>query len=419
MRLILSVRLFFISALFVFVCTLCAPRGAWALTVDAVRLGAHNNASRMVLDLGGPAEFRVFLLPAPNRMVIDLPPHEWNAGIVPPAPAAGIRRVRHGPTVGGLGRIVIDLARPVTIRSAFMLPRDNKRPNRLVVDFLPSNQQRFNAELPRVFGTLQPAVNTAGKLEGLPTPQEPEPPPAKAKNKLPENEKPLIVIDPGHGGEDPGAIGVNGVKEKNVALAIGRELRRQLLETGRYRVHMTRDRDVFIRLRERVNIARDKGGDLFISIHADSINKAGVRGASIYTLSEQASDEETAKLAARENEADKIAGIDLGVEDEEIASILVDLAMRDTMNQSKFVAIKLSQSFPRQGLVLLERPTRSAGFAVLKAPDIPSVLVETGYMSNAKDANLLNTPAHQRRIANALLGGIDAYFKKVEERRNN
>jgi N-acetylmuramoyl-L-alanine amidase len=188
-----------------------------------------------------------------------------------------------------------------------------------------------------------------------------------------------------------------------------------LENTGRYRVSLTRDKDIFIKLRDRVTIAREKQADLFISFHADSIEKGGVSGVSIYTLSEKASDAQSAKLAAQENRADLIAGIDLTVEDEDVANILVDLAMRDTMNQSNFFANKLVQNFKADSVKLLDSPHRSAGFAVLKAPDIPSVLIEAGFMSNKKEVEMLSSPSHRKKIAGSVRDAIEAYFEQVRK----
>ncbi|MGB4056478.1 MAG: N-acetylmuramoyl-L-alanine amidase, partial [Alphaproteobacteria bacterium] len=214
---------------------------------------------------------------------------------------------------------------------------------------------------------------------------------------------------------DPGAHGINGTNEKIITLAIAKELKAQLESTGRYRVALTRSDDRFIKLRDRVKIARQKEADLFISIHADSIGHSDVSGVSVYTLSEKASDAQTAKLAEQENKSDLIAGIDLSTEDKEVASILVDLAMRDTMNQSGFFANTFLKKLQSHKLNILDKPHRSAGFAVLKAPDIPSVLVETGFMSNKKEAALLSTPAYRKKIASSLREAVDAYFEKVRK----
>lgn len=242
----------------------------------------------------------------------------------------------------------------------------------------------------------------------------PEMPPVVKARKGP---KPMIVIDPGHGGDDPGAIGANGAKEKTVTLAAAKELKEKLEKSGRYRVHLTRSGDKFIKLQDRVKIGRNQGADLFISLHADSIDKPGVSGASIYTLSNTASDAQTAKLAARENRADLIAGVDLSHEDKEVANILIDLAMRDTMNQSKFFANTVVKQ--GQGIELLDKPHRYAGFAVLKAPDIPSVLIEMGFMSNKREVSQLSSPAYRAKIVNAVSGGIDAYFAKIQKNGQN
>ena len=381
-----------------------APLQAFALDVNYVRFGQHQDKTRLVLDLDQPANFRSFVLSDPYRMVIDLPTFTWKAGEVEGPSQAGITAVRHGNLEPGVSRIVFDLGRAISIQNAFTLPAASGKPHRLVIDFANVSPSVFAKTRNAVHGNLKLATAQAEK------PQPYSPPP-----KRKPTEKPLVIIDPGHGGVDPGAIGANGVYEKHVALALGKELKKQLEASGQYRVKMTREDDRFIKLHNRVKFARRHYGDLFISIHADSLRRSSVRGASVYTLSEKASDAQTAKLAARENKADLIAGIDLDVEDEDVANILMDLAMRDTMNQSKFFANTLVDTFGNQGVRTLERPHRFAGFAVLKAPDIPSVLVEAGFMSNRKEADLLNTSGHRRKIAAALKQGVDKYFKQVSK----
>jgi N-acetylmuramoyl-L-alanine amidase len=200
-----------------------------------------------------------------------------------------------------------------------------------------------------------------------------------------------------------------------VVLALAKELKKQLEASGQYRVKLSRENDHFIKLTDRVKFAREHSGDLFISLHADSMPDKNVSGASVYTLSEKASDAQTARLAARENKADLIAGIDLNVEDKDVANILVDLAMRDTMNQSKFFANTLVQNLKSSNVRVLENTHRYAGFAVLKAPDIPSVLIEAGFMSNKKEADMLNSHAHRKNLAAALKQGIDRYFDQVRK----
>lgn len=388
-----------------------------ALDISDVRFGAHGEQTRMVLDMDEIADFRVFTLSSPYRIVIDLPAFTWNAGTIEKPASPNITAVRHGLLKPGISRIVFDVDHPVNIHAAFTLPAQSGKAHRLVLDLGPSSEALFERNKDKIFGmlpddhTLQPSAAAQApppyrevSLGGMTPP--------KPQSVI---VKPLIVIDPGHGGVDPGAIGANGVHERAVTLALGKELRKQLLETGRYRVEMTRDTDVFIKLADRVKFARKYNADLFVSIHADSLENGKVSGASIYTLSEKASDAQTAKLAARENRADLVAGIDLSVEDKEVANILLDLAMRDTMNQSKFFANTLAGTFKSHSLKTLDTPHRSAGFAVLKAPDIPSVLIETGFMSNRKEADLLNNPAHRRKLAKAILSGIDTYFEQVRK----
>ncbi len=220
---------------------------------------------------------------------------------------------------------------------------------------------------------------------------------------------PVVVIDPGHGGADPGAIGVNGVMEKTLTLAVALELRRLLESTGRYRVALTRSDDEYVGLRERIARARAARGDLFLSLHADSVGRPHTRGASVYTLSERASDAEAERLATKENKADIIAGADLGEHDAVVATILIDLAQRGTKNKAVGFADLVAEEI---GAVtpLLRRHRRFAGFAVLKAPDIPSVLIELGYLSNATDARKLASAAHQQQMVRAIARAVDRYF---------
>ncbi len=376
---------------------------ALALTVQNVRFGEYNSKTRLVIDLDQAADFRTFILPDPVRMVIDLPAFEWRAGQIQSPQSAGVMETRHGNLEPGISRIVFDLNRPVSIQSAFTLPASGEKPPRLVIDFANASPSVFAKTNNSLHGDL-------GKTNAHKQPDPPNAPPQTATPTTPK--KPLIIIDPGHGGVDPGAVG-DGIYERNITLAMAKELKSQLERSGNYRVKLTRDTDTFIKLGNRVKIARQSDGDLFISLHADALDKPEVSGASVYTLSEKASDAQTAKLAARENKVDLIAGVDLETEDKEVADILMDLAMRETMNQSKFFANTLVQTFKNSGIKTLDNAHRSAGFAVLKAPDIPSVLVEAGFISNKKEAQLLNTASHRQKIARALKNGIDKYFEQV------
>lgn len=433
---------------------------AQALEIKDVRFGVHPDKTRMVVELDQKTDFKSFVLPKeadkPYRLVVDFPDFEWNAGTITQPPKIYVSDIRTGDLVNGVRRMVIDLQKPPLVTSAFILDAKDGKPHRLVIDFKQVSAEVFKSSKRKSFGTLEPQKKQTTKtgqprtaqkktsqnkasndpLENLIQTFENEdspvnitalniPVPSK-KPTLKQTAKPttplrkkIIVIDAGHGGNDPGAVGSGNLKEKNITLAAARELKKQLQKTGRFQVYLTRDNDRYIKLYKRVAIARARKADLFISLHADSIDKSNVRGASIYTLSNKSSDAQTAKLAARENQSDLIAGIDLSHEDKEVANILLDLAMRDTMNQSKFFANTVVDQKRAHGIRILERPHRFAGFAVLKAPDVPSVLVEMGFMSNKSEARLLNTPKHRAKIAASLVSAIQLYFTKVEENTLN
>ena len=220
----------------------------------------------------------------------------------------------------------------------------------------------------------------------------------------------VIVIDPGHGGKDSGAIGKLKILEKNVTLEVAKKLNKKLNESSHFKSFLTRNSDKYINLRQRVNLARGYKADLFISLHADSNFKRNVRGVSIYTLSETASDKEAEALAKRENKSDLIDGLDLSVESKEVRNILIDLTQRETMNQSSNFVNYLINEFKKR-TKLLQRTHRFAGFAVLKAPDIPSVLIEMGYLSNIKDAKLLISSDYHKKIVESISSSIESYFK--------
>ncbi|CUW41208.1 Putative N-acetylmuramoyl-L-alanine amidase [Magnetospirillum sp. XM-1] len=261
---------------------------------------------------------------------------------------------------------------------------------------------------PQPVAAPQPASPPPQVLQAVqPAPQPSSPPTesvAKAKDGVP-----VIVIDPGHGGVDPGATGVSGTYEKHITLAMARELKTMLERNGRYRVHLTRDRDVFIRLRERIAIARAQGADLFISLHADAVQNPQIRGLSVYTLSRNASDSEAQALAEKENKADLIAGIDLTHESADVANILIDLAQRETMNRSAGFATELVDEVGQE-MDLLGNTHRFAGFAVLKAPDVPAVLVEMGYLSNEAEERMLRQPQYRARLAKSVAKAVERFF---------
>lgn len=238
------------------------------------------------------------------------------------------------------------------------------------------------------------------------TSAKPLPAPAIKKPKKVVPKPKLIVLDPGHGGKDPGALGLRGTEEKQVVIKVARDLQQQLQVGGRYRVLLTRNGDTFIPLRERVARAEEAKADLFLSIHADSHPDADVRGASVYTLSEEGSDREADALAARENGA----GMQLSRHSDAVARMLVTMSQRGTVNDSRRFADTIVQTFGRSGVRLLPRSHREAGFAVLTSPDIPAALVELGYLSNRYDEKLLTVPQHQAALGRALRASVDAYF---------
>ncbi len=371
------------------------PAGAGALSpnVDGMRIGVYDTRTRFVVDLDRSATFSVFTLSDPYRVVVDLPEVTWSS---PLKRVSGglIAQLRFGLLKPGVSRIVLDVGGPVRVLKSFLLaPSDALRHHRLVIDLVPTDRKTFMREIRARLATARTAPPRAAPV--------PRPKPRDGKK--------LVVIDPGHGGVDPGAISRSGRYEKHVVLAHARELRRQLLATGNYRIVMTRNRDVFMRLRKRTEKARAAGADLFISLHADSIARPSVRGASVYTLSERASDREAAALAARENKSDIIAGLDLDARSSEVADILIDLSQRDTKNQSaQFAGILIHEMAKVRRM--LRNTHRFAGFAVLKAPDVPAVLVELGYLSNRADERLLLDTKARLRVVSAIVRAIDRYF---------
>jgi N-acetylmuramoyl-L-alanine amidase len=290
----------------------------------------------------------------------------------------------------------VDLAAPVKVEKSQILPPEGGSGFRLVVDLGPTTNSEFlaHAGWPRDVFAAMASV-------------EPQRAPMSTAVR---GGKRLIILDPGHGGIDPGTHGQSGILEKDLVLSVAKTLRKALESTGRYRVQLTRDTDVFIPLRERVNIARAAHGDLFVSLHADSSDHRDVRGASVYTLSEDASDREAATLAEKENMSDIIAGVDLTGENSPVASILIDLAQRDTMNRSVRFAETVVGSLPSATMLLPLFPHRSAGFAVLKGPDIPAVLIELGYLTNPKDENEMVTETWRNGVARAISSAVDTHF---------
>ncbi|MFZ5673847.1 MAG: N-acetylmuramoyl-L-alanine amidase [Pseudomonadota bacterium] len=400
-----------------------APAQAEEVTAIAARVAGDDGKTRFVADLTRPVSYSVYVLPNPYRVMIDLPGVAFDLG--PGSGGSGLGLVgayRFGPLGKDRSRIVIDTTGPVLIAKSFLVKPENGQPARLVVDLVKTDEKTFRmaheadmAARPQT-AAAEPesddAMQTATAV-ALPVPKPgTEAPPTSAERPAPAKRadgKRVIVIDPGHGGIDPGAIGVRRTKEKDVVLAFSRALRDKLKGNKNYEVVLTRDDDTFLSLKQRVKIARQNQADLFIAVHADTVRGASVRGATLYTVSEKASDAEAEALAQKENRADIIGGMDLATENEEVTDILIELAQRETKNHSIFFAKKAATQLQ---LVthMTGKPTRSAGFVVLKAPDVPSVLLELGYLSNKSDEALLVSPKWQGQITEAMSKAIDAYF---------
>jgi N-acetylmuramoyl-L-alanine amidase len=353
-----------------------------------IRLGGDEAQTRLVMDLSRKIDLRVFTLADPYRVVLDVPQVTFQ---LPPKTGDGgrglIKAFRFGLVMPGGSRMVFDLAKPARVDKAFVIDAAEGAPARLVLDLVPTDRDTF----------LHTIAADA---------EVPHPPQADSADP-----RPLVVLDPGHGGIDTGTKGPNGDCEKDIVLDFAKRLRERIEKSGKYRVLMTRTDDTFVPLAERVQIARNAGAALFVSIHADSLpHKEGdAQGATVYTLSETASDPQAAQLAEEENRSDVIAGVDLKQEPADVAGILIDLAQRETKTFSVQFAHKLVGEM-KDATRLHKDPIKSAGFRVLRAPDVPSVLVELGYVSNKQDLQSLLSDAWRDHTADSIASAIDGYF---------
>ncbi len=374
--------------------TLPAAVSAAHLTVDGPR-------TRLTFDLTRAVEMRAFALADPYRVIIDL--DEVNFHMAPRAAERRglIRTFRFGLFAPGKSRIVVELAGPAIIERALTIEGEEGRPPRLHLDLVSTSADGFRRAIAdRAVSNLA----RRGDRETLG--------PRLSQRAEDDGGPPIVVIDPGHGGIDPGATAPStGDEEKMIVLDFAKVLRDKLMATGRYRVLMTRDRDVFIPLADRVRIARDARAHLFISVHADSIGGANenARGVTVYTLSDRASDADSERLAERENKADAIAGLDLSEEPSEIADILIDLTRRETRIYSANFARTLAGEM-RQVTRMHRLPLRSAGFQVLRAHDIPSVLVELGFVTSRRDVEMLTSAIWRDRTADSVAKAVGQFF---------
>ena len=359
------------------------------------RLGGDESQTRFVMDLSRKIDLHAFTLADPYRVVLDIPQVIFR---LPPKSGEGGRGLvtafRFGLVMKGGSRMVFDLAKPVRIEKAFLVDAADSAPARLVLDLAATDRENF---LRRI--ALDNRVARS------------EPPAASSPEPSGGDPRPLVVLDPGHGGIDNGTKAGSGELEKDIVLDFAQRLRERIEKIGKYRVLMTRTDDTFVPLGERVRIARNAGAALFVSIHADALprREGDAQGASIYTLSDTASDSEAARLAEKENRADVIAGVDLKAEPDDVADILIDLAQRETKSYSMQFAHRLIGEL-RPVTRLHKTPLKSAGLRVLRAPDVPSVLVELGYVSNREDLHSLLSANWRERTADSIAQAVDGYF---------
>lgn len=401
-------------SLIVLVVLLASPRAAGAIDMSAgqtdqfadypvaseVRLAGDDGQTRMVVDFSRKVELHTFTLANPYRVIIDLPQVIFHFPAKTGEDGRGlVKAFRYGLMMTGGSRIVIDLAKPARVDKSFVLDASNDQPARLVLDLAGVDRDAFMRTI-----ALETRVRD-------PSPAVKPPPRSDAR--------PVIVLDPGHGGIDNGTKASSGEMEKTIVLDFALMLRDKLEKEGKYHVVMTRADDTFVALADRVAFARTQQASLFISVHADALPKGegDAQGATVYTLSETASDTEAARLAETENRADVIAGVDLTSEPSDVADILIDLAQRETKTFSVQFARGVLDSM-RPVTRLHKNSLKSAGFRVLKAPDIPSVLVELGYVSNKQDLKSLMSADWREHTTDSMVQAIDRYFLPKLARRS-
>ncbi len=374
------------------------------------RLAGDGKRTRFVLDLDKSIQFRAFALADPYRVVVDIPQVSFQ--LPPEAGITGrglVKAFRYGLVMPGGSRIVFDLTGPARIAKSYVLDAANDQPPRLVLELEEVDRTNFVQSLAvESRPQLRPAIaDAADPIVAMKAAAEPRP--ADAVDL-----RPVVVIDPGHGGVDNGTQAGGGENnEKDLVLGFGLALRDRIEKSGKYRVVMTREDDTFVPLADRVRIARTQSAALFVSIHADALprGEGDAQGATIYTLSDRASDSEAERLAETENKADAIGGVNLTEEPTEVADILIDLARRETRTFSNRFA-RLLMGEMKTTARMHKHPLKSAGFKVLKAPDVPSVLVELGYVSNKEDLEHLLSESWRARIVGSMGQAIDAFFAK-------
>lgn len=357
---------------------LCAHGASHAAEVQALRVWAGPDHTRAVFDVSGALGYKVFTLDNPYRLVLDIPDASLGKAFVAPAASGSLGGVRTGKLGKSGVRVVFDLSESVRPKS-FLLPPGDEFGHRLVIDLHPER-----AAAPAV-RTVQEALSTSDR-------------------------KVIVAIDAGHGGEDPGAKGASGTWEKNITLGVARELKRQIDAEPGMEAVLIRDGDYFIALQQRYQKAREARADLFISVHADAFHKATASGSSVFVLSTRGASNEAARwLAASENRSDLVGGVSLDDKDNTLAAVLLDLSQSATMQASDDVANHVLDAMKRLGKTHKPHVER-ANFVVLRSPDVPSMLVETAFISNPGEEKKLNDPAHRTRLAAAIVEGVRDYF---------
>lgn len=380
-----------------------APPAAVAV---AVTLAPRAGGATLMLDLTGEVSYHISVMQHPNRIVIDLPKVTFASGAGRPVQKAGpVSAFRYGLFFADRSRVVLDLSAPALVERVDSNPVDNHW--RLSFHIGPVDAAKF-------ISTAAEHVRDRAAIAAVAAPSGAGPVVADGKGALP-----LVVIDAGHGGIDPGATAPTGEAEKTIVFHLAQTLKERLEKSGKVRVAMTRTTDVFVSLSDRVKFAREQGAVLMLSLHADTLAyEPGVRGASIYTLSEKASDVISARLADSENKSDQIAGVEAREDDSHVGDILFDLTKRETRHFSHALARNLGESLPKS-TSMHKNPLRSAGFRVLTAPDVPSVLIEVGYLSSAEDARLMQSDDWRGRMADAIGAAVEKYVGENATRTPN
>ncbi|MGR2740295.1 N-acetylmuramoyl-L-alanine amidase [Billgrantia sp. Q4P2] len=397
---------------------LCLALPAQAAQVDNIRLWAAPDHARLVFDLSADAPANVFTLDNPRRLVIDLEQSRLETDLASlNLEGSAITAVRSGARDGGGLRVVLELSREVEPRH-FTLPPNEQYGHRLVVDMEYPGESAVQNPIDPIEAMIREQEIAANRhRSGSSEADAPriDPEVVAQQPAAPHPRRDIIIaIDPGHGGEDPGAIGPNGTREKDVVMEISRRLQRVVDDTEGFRAVMIRDGDYYIGLRQRTRIAREQKADFFVSIHADAFNSPRPNGSSVYALSQRGATSETAQwLAASENQADLIGGVDgnlsLNDKDEVLRGVLLDLTMTATLNDSLAIGGQVLDQLGRVNRLHKSR-VEQAGFMVLKSPDIPSLLIETGFISNPDEERRLRDSGHQQRLAESIFSGIRSHF---------